>query len=178
MEEFHMKTFGLPIFAYIIVVWSLSCVWLFATHGLQHTRLPCPSISWRLFKLMSIELVMPFNHLILCCPHSPPAFSLPQHQGFFQWVGFSSQPKYWNFSFSISPSNAYSGLICFRIDGFDLLAVQGTLRSLLQHSSKASVLWHLAFFMAQFSHPYMTTGKKNHTFDYTDLCQTSDISAF
>ena len=111
MEGFHMKTFGLLIFACIIIIRSLSCVWPFATHGLQHTRLPCPSFSWRLFKLMSIESVMPSNHLILCCPHSPPAFNLPQHQGLFQWVGSLSQPKHWNFSFSISSSNEYSGLI-------------------------------------------------------------------
>ena len=80
-------------------------------------------------------------------------------------------PKYWSFSFSISSSSEYSGLISFRIYWFDLLAVQGTLKSLLQHhSSKASILRHSAFFMVQLSHPYMTTGK-NHSFDYTGLCQ-------
>ena len=85
-------------------------------------------------------------------------------------------PKYW--SFSISPSNEYSGLISFRIDWFDLLAVQGTLKSLLpHHSSKASILWRSAFFMVQLSHPYMTT-EKNHSFDCTDLCQQSNVSAF
>ena len=90
--------------------------------------------------------------------------------------GFSNEsvlhirwPKYWTFSFSISPSNEYSGLISIRIDWFDLFAVQGTLKSLLQHhSSKASILWRSAFFMGQLSHPYMTTGK-NHSFDYTNL---------
>ena len=87
-------------------------------------------------------------------------------------------PKYWSFSFSISPSNEYSGLISFRIDWFDLLDVQGTLKSLLQHhSSTASILWHLAVFMNQLLHPYMSTGK-NHSFDCTDLCQQSDVSAF
>ena len=92
---------------------------------------------------------------------SPPAFSLSQHQGLFQWVNSSHQvPKYWSFSFSISPSNEYSGLISFRMDWFDLLAVQGTFKSLLQHrSSKASILQHSAFFMVQLSHPYMTAGK-------------------
>ena len=97
---------------------------------------------------------------------SHPAFYLSQHQGLFQWVSSSYQvAKYWSFSFSISPSNEYSGLISFRIDWFDLLAVQGTLKSVLQHpNSKASILWDSAFFMAQLSHPYMTTGK-NRGFD-------------
>ena len=93
---------------------------------------------------------------------SPPAFNLSQYQGLFQWVCLHIRcPKYWSFSFSISPSNAYSGLISFRIDWFDLLAVQGTLKSLLQHhSSKASILWCLTFFMVQLSHPYMTHSKR------------------
>ena len=92
---------------------------------------------------------------------SPPAFNLSQHQGLFQWVSSSQRwPKYWSFSFSISPSNEYSGLISLRIDWLDLLAVQGTLKSLLQHhSSKASVLRCSAFFIVQLLHPYMTTGK-------------------
>ena len=90
-----------------------------------------------------------------------PALNLSQHQGLFKWASSSHQvAKVWSFRFSISPSNEYSGLISFRIDCLDLLAVQGTLKSLLQHhSSKASVLWHTAFFMVQLSHPYMTTGK-------------------
>ena len=92
---------------------------------------------------------------------SPPAFNLSQHQGLFQWVSSSIRwPEYWSFSFSISPSNEYSGLISFRIDWLDLLAVQGTLKSLLQHhSSKASILQCSAFFIVQLSHPYTTTGK-------------------
>ena len=91
---------------------------------------------------------------------SPPAFKLSQHQGLFQTVLSIRCPRYWSFSFSISPFNEYSGLISFRIDWFDLLAVQGTLKSLLQHhSSKASILWRSAFFMVQLSHPYMTIGK-------------------
>ena len=92
---------------------------------------------------------------------SPPTFNLSQHQGLFQWVCSLHQwPKYWSFSFSISPSNEYSGLISFRMDWLDLLAVHGTLKSLLQHySSKASILQHSAFFIVQLSHPYMTTGK-------------------
>ena len=104
-----------------------------------------------------IESVMPSNHLILCRPLLLPSV-FPSIRVFsdlcIRW------PKYWNFSFSISPSNEYSGLISFRINWFVLLAVQGTLKSLLQHhSSKASILWHSVFFMVQLSHPYMTTGK-------------------
>ena len=119
------------------------------------------TISWRLLKLMSIEsvdIIQPSHPLSF---PSPPAFNLSQHQGLFQGVSSSHQvPKHWSFSFSISPSNEYSGLISFRIDGLDLLAVQGTLKSFLQyHSSKASILWHSAFFIVQLSHPYMTTGK-------------------
>ena len=96
-----------------------------------------------------------------CLPPSSLAFSLYQHQGLSQWVGFLlHMAKYWSFSFSISPSNEYSGLISFRIDWFDLLAVQRTRKSLLQHHSlKASILWCSAFFMVQFSHLYMTTWK-------------------
>ena len=91
---------------------------------------------------------------------SPPAFNLSQHQGLFQGVLCIRWPKYWSFSFSISPSSEYSGLISLRIDWLDLLAVQGSLKSLLQHhSSKASSLRHSAFFTVQLSHPYMTTGK-------------------
>ena len=119
------------------------------------------TISQSLLKLMSGELVMPSNHLIFCCPllllssifPSIRVFSsdLPLH---IRW------PKYWSFSFSNSPTNEYSGLVSFRIDWFDLPAVQRTLKSLIQqHSSKASSLWHSAFFMVQLSHPYMTTGK-------------------
>ena len=119
------------------------------------------TISRSLLKLMSIESVMPFNHLIHC--HS----LLLLHSIFPSIRVFCNEsvlriwwPKYWSFSFSVSLSNEYSGLISFRIDWFDLLAVQGTLKSLLQHhSSKASILWRSAFFMLQLSHPYMTTGK-------------------
>ena len=117
--------------------------------------------SWSLLQLTSIESVMPSSHLILCHP----LLLLPS---IFHSIGvFSNEsvlrirwPKYWSFSFSISPSNEYSGLISFRMDWFDILAVQGTLKSLLQHhSSKASSLRCSAFFIVQLSHPYMTTGK-------------------
>ena len=117
--------------------------------------------SWCLPKLMSIESVMPSNHLILCCPFLLLPSIFPSIRVFSnESVLHIRWPKYWSFSFSISPSNTYSGLISFRMDWFDLLAVQGTLKSLLQHhSSKASILWHSAFFIVQLSHPYMTTGK-------------------
>ena len=117
--------------------------------------------SWNLLKLMFIELVMPSNHLILCHPILPLPSTFPSIKIFSnESVLCIKWPNYWSFSFSISPSNEYSGLISFRMDWLDLLAVQGTLKSLLQHhSSKASILLHSAFFIVQLSHPYMTTGK-------------------
>ena len=131
-------------------------------HGLQDARPPCPSptpgviqthVHWVSDAIQpSHPLLSPF----------PPAFNLSQHQGLFQYesVLHIRWPKYWGFSISISPSSEYSGLISFRMDWLDLLAVQGTLKSLLQHhSSKASILWCSGFFIVQFSHPYMTTGK-------------------
>ena len=118
-------------------------------------------ISRSLLKLMSIGSVMPSNHLILChhlllLPSIFPSIRVFSNESVLRirW------PKYWSFSFNISTSNEYSGRISFRMDWFELLAVQGTLKSLLQHhNSKASILWHSSFFMAQLSHPYMTTGK-------------------
>ena len=114
-----------------------------------------------LLKLMSIESVIPPNHLILCHPLLLPPSIFPSIRVFSnESVLHIRWPKYWSFGFSISPSNEYSGLISFRIDWLDLLAVQGTLKSLLQHhSSKASILRCSAFFIVQLSHPYMTTGK-------------------
>ena len=110
---------------------------------------------------MSIESVMPSNHLILCRPLLFPSSIFPSIRGFLNESVLPIRwPKYWSFSFRISPSNEYSGLISFRMDYLDLLAVQGTLKSLLQHhSSKASVLCGSAFFIVQLLHPYMTTGK-------------------
>ena len=141
---------------------SLSCVWLFATPWIAaHQASLSSTNSQSLLKLMPIESVMPSNHFILCRPLllSPSIF--PSNRVFssesvlpIRW------PKYWSLSFSISPFNEYSELISFRMDWLDLLAVQGTFKSLLQHhSSKASVLQCSAFFMFQLSHPYMTTGK-------------------
>ena len=127
--------------------------------------------SRSLLRLMSIELVMPSNHLILCHP----LLLLPSI--YLSIRAFSNEsvlcirwPKYWSFSFNISPSYEHSGLISFKMDWLNLLAVQGTLKSLLQHhSSKASILWHSAFFIVQLSHPYMTTGKTIALYQ-TDLC--------
>ena len=117
------------------------------------------TVSWSLLKLMSIELMMPSNHLILCCPLLLPSI-FPRIRVFSSESAVCIRwPKYWSFSFSVRPSNEYSVLIYFRIDWFDL-AVQRTLKSLLQcHSSKASVLWFSAFFMVQLSYLYMPTGK-------------------
>ena len=117
--------------------------------------------SQSLHKLMSIQSVMPSSHLILCRPLLLLPLIFPSIRGFSNKSALCIRwPKYWSFSFNISPSNEHSGLISFRMDWLDLLAVQGTLKSLLQHhSSKASILWHSAFFIVQLSHPYMTTGK-------------------
>ena len=109
---------------------------------------------------MSIESMMPSNHLILCCPLLLPSIYRSIRVFSNESVLHIRRPKYWSFSFNISPSNEYSGLISFRMDWLDLLAVQGTCKSFLQHrSSKASILLHSAFFIVQLSHPYMTTGK-------------------
>ena len=130
-------------------------------HGLQYTRLPCPSSTPRACSNWCPP--SQWCHPIISSPviPFPPGFNLSQHQGLFQWVSsLHHVAKYWSFSFNISPSNEYSGLISFRMDWFDLLAIQGTLKSLLQHhSSKAPILWDPAFFIVQLSHPYMTTGK-------------------
>ena len=117
--------------------------------------------SWSLLKLMSIESVMPLNHLILCGPLLllPSVFSSIRVFS-IELVLYIRWPKHWDLSFSIRPSSEYSGLISLRMDWLDFLAVQGTLKSLLQHhSSKASILWRSAFFIVQLSHPCMTTGK-------------------
>ena len=136
--------------------------------------------SRSLLKLKSIELVMPSSHLILCHPSLLLPSNIPSIRVFssnesaldIRW------PKYWSFSFSISPENEYSGLISFRTDWFDLLEVQGTLKSLFQHhDSKASILWRSASFMIQLSHPYMTTGK-TIVLTRWKLCWQSNVSTF
>ena len=143
-------------------VQSLSRVRLFATPWIAaHQASLSITNSRSLLKLMSIESVIPSNHLILCCPllllpPIPPIIRVFSSESTLciRW------PKYWSYSLSIIPSNEHKGLISFRMDWLDLLAVQGTLKSLLQHhSSKASILQHSAFFTVQLSHPYMTTGK-------------------
>ena len=138
----HVRLFATP--------WTAACQ---ASLSITNSR--------NLLKLMSLELVMPSNHLILChhlllLPSIFPSIRVFSNKSVLhiRW------PKYWRFSFNISPSNEYSGLISFRMDWLDLLAVQGTLKSLLQHhSSKASILWRSAFFTVQLLYPYMTTGK-------------------
>ena len=156
----------------LILLYWLICLLDTSVQSLSHARLfatpwsaACKASlsitnSRSLVKLMSIELVVPCNHLILCRPLLPPSI-FPSIRVFSNESALHIRwPKYWSFSFSISPYNEYSGLISFGIDWLDLLAVQGTLKSLLQHhSSKASILRHSAFFIVQLSHPYMTTRK-------------------
>ena len=127
--------------------------------------LPVLTNSWSLPKLTSLELVMPYNHLILCRPLLLPPSIFPSIRVFSNESALHIRwPKYWSFSFSISPSNEHPGLISFRMDWLDLLAVQGTLKSLLQHhSSKASIFWHSPFFTVQLAHPY--DHWKNHSLD-------------
>ena len=159
-------------------VQSLSCVQLFAAlwTAARQASLSITN-SQSLLKLMSIGLVMPSNHLILCHPLLLPPST------FSSMSVFSSEsvlcirwPKYWSFGFNITPSNEYSGLISFRMDWLDLLAVQGTLKSLLQHHS-ATTVRRSAFFIVQLSHPYMTTGK-TIALTITHLCGQSNVSAF
>ena len=152
MFSFHclVSQFSCSVVSNSATTWTASC-----QASLSITN------SQSLLKLMSIELVMPSNHLLLCHPLLLLPSVFPSIRVFSnESVLCIRWPKYWSFSFSISPSNEYSGLISFRMDWLDLLAVQGTLKSLLQHhSSKASILWYSAFFIVQLSHPYMTTGK-------------------
>ena len=143
-------------------VQSLSCVQSFATPWTAARQASLSITNSRsLPKLMPIELVMPSTHLILYRPLLLLPSIFPSIRVFANESALRMRwPKYWSFSFSISPSNEHLGLISFRMNWLDLPAVQGTLKSLLQHhSSKASILWHLAFFVVQISHPYMTTGK-------------------
>ena len=159
-------------------VQSLSRVLLFVTPWSTELEASLSiTNSWSPSKLMSIESVMPSNHLILCHP----LLLLPS---IFQSISiFSNEsalcirwPKYWSFSFNISFSTEYSGLISFRMDWLDLLAVQGTLKSLLQHhSSKASILWHSYFFMVQLSYPYMNTGKIIALTRWTFICKVMPL---
>ena len=145
-----------------VAVQSLSCIWLFAIPWTTACQASLSiTNSWSSPKPVSIESMMPSNYLILCRPLLLLPSIFPSIRVFSNESALRMRwPKYWSFSFSISPSNEYSGLISFRMDWLDLLAVQGTLNSLLQyHSWKASILRCSAFFIVQFSHPYMTTGK-------------------
>ena len=147
---------------YSFVVQSLSCVWLFVTPWTAALQASLSfTISWGLLKLMSMESVTPSNHLILCCPLLLLPSVFPSIRVFSNELALSIRwPKYWSFSFSINASNEYSGLISFQMDWLDLLEVQGTVKSLLQHhSSKASILQCSAFFMMRLSHPYVAIGK-------------------
>ena len=161
-----------------VVVQPLSCVLLFVTQWTAaHQASLSFTISWSLPKFMSIAMVMPSIHLILCpLPRLPSIYPSirdisSESAVFIRW------PKYWDISFNISPSNEYFGLISLKIDWFELLAVQGILRSLLQnHSLKASIILHPVFFMVQLK----TIGDhwEDHSLDYTDFCQQSHVSAF
>ena len=140
-----MLLFSRPIVSNFVTPWTAA-----------HQTFLSLTISQSLPKFMSIVLAMPSSHRHLLLPSIFPSIRVFSSQSVLciRW------PRYWSFSFSISPSNGYSGLIFFRMDWFNLLAVQGTLKSLLQHhSSKASILWHSVFFLVKFSYPYMTTGK-------------------
>ena len=140
----------------------LSCVWLFTmSWTAAHQASLSITNSQSFLTLMTIKMVMPSNHLTLCHPRLPLPSIFPSIRGFFSESALPIRwPKYWSFSFSISPSSGYSGLISFRIDCFDLLAIQGTLKSLLKHrSSKASISQHSAFIIVQLSCSYITTGK-------------------
>ena len=143
-------------------VQSLIRVRLFATPWTAaHQAFLSITNSQSLLKLMSVELVMPSNHLILCRPLLLLPSIFPSIRVFSNEPALRIRwPKYWSFSFNISPSNEHPGLISFRMDWLDILAIKGTLKSLLHHhSSKASILWHSAFFLVKLSHPYRTTGK-------------------
>ena len=145
----------------IVVVQFLTCVQFFVTSGTVAHQGPCPPLSGSFLKFMSTESGMLSKHLILCCPLLLLPSVFPSIRIFSnESVLHIRWSKYCSFSFSISPSDEHSGLISIRIDWLDLLAVQRTLKSLLQHhTSKASIHWHSAFFIVQLSHPYMTTGK-------------------
>ena len=163
LDLFHyLQCTDIMTWIVVVVVQSLSPVWLFATPWTAARQASLSSANfWSLLKLMSTESVMPSNHPILCCPLLLLPSLFPTIRVFSdESVLCITWPKYWSFSFSISSSSEHSGLISFRMDWLDLLAVQGTLKSFLQHySSKASILQCSAFFIVQLSHPYMTTGK-------------------
>ena len=158
-----MSIYTYGVYTYkISSVQSLSRVQIFATPWtVAHQASLSFTNSQSLLKLMSISSLIPCNHLILCRPLLFPPSIFPSIRFFFNETALRIRwPKYWSFSFSISASDEYSGLISFRMDWLDILSVQRTLKSLLQHhSSRVTVFWHSTFFIVQLSHPYMTTGK-------------------
>ena len=171
----------IPLSLDVSSVQSLSCVRLFETPWIAARKAFLSTTnSWSLLKLMPIKSGMPSSHLILCHPllfltPVPPSIRVFSNESTLRmrW------PKYWSFSFSISPFSEHPGLMSFRMDWLDLLAVQGTLKTLLQHHSwKTSIFRCSAFFTVQLSHPYMTTGKTIASLDQTDLCWQSNVSAF
>ena len=173
----HMYIHDYTCMYIFTTVQLLSHIWLFATHEPQHTRPPCPSPTPGVYPNScpsSWWYIQPSHPL---SSPSTPAFNLSQHQGLFKWVSPSQQvAKDWNFSFSISPSNEHPGLISFRMDWLDLLAVQGTPKSLLQHhSSKASIFQCSALFIVQLSHPYMTTGETIALTRWTFVCKVMSL---
>ena len=164
--------------SFVFVVQSLRVQLFVIPWAAAHQASVSFTISWSLLKVRSLELVMPSNHLILCRPLLLPPSIFPSIRVFSNESALCIMwPKYWSFSFNISPSNEHPGLISFRMDWLNLLAVQGTLKSLLQHhSSKALILQRSAFFIVQLSHPHMTTGK---TVALTrQICGQSNVSAF
>ena len=167
--QFSSVHFIRSIMSYSATPWTAACQ---ASLSIVNSR--------SLLKLMSIESVMPSSYLILCYPLLLLPLIFPSIRVFSnKSVLHIRWPKYWGFSFSISPSDEYSELISFRMNWFDLLVVQGTLKSLLQHhSSRASILWCSAFFIVQLSHPYMTTGKTIALFDQMDLCWQNNVFNF
>ena len=174
----YVNIYVICIYICVCVLSRFSCVQLFVTPWTTACQASLPiTNSWSPPKPMSIESVMPSSHLILCHPLLLLPSIFPSIRVFSNELALLMRwPKYWSFSFNIIPSNEHPGLI-FRMDWLDLLAVQGTLKSLLQHhSSKASILQCSAFIIVQLSHPYMTTGK--NSLDSTDLCWQSNVSAF
>ena len=153
---------GGPLFTALCCCFSVSqsCLTLCDSMDCSTPGFPVIPTFWSLFKLMSVESVIPFNHLIFCHPLLLLPSIFPSNRVFSNESALCIRWPNWSFRFNISPSNEHSGMISFRMDWLDLLAVQGTLKSLLQlHSSKASILLRSAFFILQLSHPYMTTGK-------------------
>ena len=176
-RKLRLRISSFPKVTSFVAVQLLSHVWFFAIPWAAVCQASLSfAVSWNFLKLLCIESVLLSNHPIFCCPLLLLPSIFPSIRVFFHWVKKYWWPKYWCFSFSISPSNEYSGLISFRVDWFDLLAVQETLKNLLQHhNSKASFLQHSAFFMVQISGPYMTTGKTRALIIWIFVCKVISL---